>query len=178
MRSLKLAFVASAVAAVTALGTGSAFATISPSSGTVTATSIGSVSLRSSALNDTCSSIVMNGAINLNRGAGLGGGGDITSWTTSGCLITPSSGPTAASPWHLSGDSLRSGSVWNGRVTNVSVTISFCTFSGTLTGTYDNSSGTLAITGGTLSGGLCGSATVSGSWRVSNSGTPNPFQLS
>jgi len=167
MRFISKSLVAGvATMAVVALGASQASATITPSSGTVTAKNTGNVSL-SAGITDTCSTLDLTGTINMNNAAGSGGGGIITGWTPSGCTITPTG--TFATPWTLNVTSHDAGENWTGTVTGVTVDISVCHFSGTLNVTYNNTGG-MQITGGSLTGSPsfpCGTGSVTGAFDLS-----------
>ena len=169
MRTISKSIVAAVAAmAVMALGASAASATITPTTGAVTATSTGAVTLHSTLLDDNCSTLNFSGDINMDNAAGLGGGGIITGWSPSGCLIPPTG--TFTTPWTLNINSHVSGNTWTGTVTNVNVDISFCHFTGSLGLDYDNSTGRLTLNSGSLSGGACGAGSIVGSWDLTGPG--------
>jgi len=157
-----------ATMSVLALGASSASATITPSTGTVTATNDGNVVL-AGGITNTCSTVDFHGDINMNNPTTQGGGGIITGWTADGCSPFQ---PTAhfTTPWTLNINTETGPGTWTGTITNVRVTLSVCTFTGTLPLEYSNATGKMTITGGTLSGSPtfpCGAtASVTGAWTL------------
>ena len=165
MRTISTSIAASLlVVAATAIGASVASATITPTTGTFTAVKTTTVTFASQLLNNTCETLDFHGDINMDNPAGQGGGGIITGWTFSGCLINPTA--HFVPPWTFNIDNHVSGSTWSGSLTGITFTMSFCHYRGSLPLDYDNSTGRLSITGGTLDGGICGPTTMSGVWDL------------
>jgi hypothetical protein len=175
-RRFEMRFISKSVVAgvatmsVLALGASSASATITPTTGVLTATNTGNVSLNGPVV-DTCTTVDFQGDINMDNAANAGGGGIITGWTTSGCTINPTG--NFSTPWTVNINNKISATTWSGTVTNVNVTISICNFTGSLPLHYNNTTGIMTISGGSLSG-CFSTATVTGSWDVRGAGGAIP----
>jgi hypothetical protein len=164
-----------ATMAVLAFGASAASATITPSSGAVTATNTGSVVLENSIITNTCTTVDFAGTINMNNPTTQGGGGIVTAMPTGGCSPFSATG-NFTTPWTLNINHEVSAGTWTGTITNVNVNLGgICTFTGSLNLEYTNSTGRMSITGGALTGSpviLCGnSGAVTGSWDLSAGGT-------
>jgi hypothetical protein len=158
-----------ATMSVVALGGSSASATITPSSGAVAATNTGAVVLESATITNNCTTVHFSGAVNMNNPTTQGGGAIITAMTTGGCSPFAQTG-SFATPWTLNFNIEVSAGTWTGTITNVNVNLGgICTFTGSLSAEYTNSTGRMSITGGTLAGSpaaLCGNDRVTGAWDV------------
>jgi len=158
-----------AAAAVMAIGASGASATITPSSGAVTATNTSPVVL-AGGITNTCNTLDFAGSITSSNPTTQGAHGTVTGWTTGGC--SPLS-PTGTFPWTLEVTQEIGGGLWNGTITGVNVTIGgICHFTGALNVQYNNGTGILSLRtpSGTLTGSPsfpCGNASVSGgSWDL------------
>jgi hypothetical protein len=158
-----------ATMAVLALGASGASATITPSSGAVTATNTGTVVLENSVLTNNCTTVDFAGTINMNNPTTQGGGGIVTAMTTGGCSPFAATG-SFTTPWTLNFNNEVSAGTWTGTITNVNVNLAgFCTYTGSLNLEYTNSTGRMSITGGTLAGNpvlLCNSLSVTTAWNL------------
>jgi hypothetical protein len=174
---VKLSALAATAVAMLCFGVSMAAATISPTSGSITGTNSGNIVLTDTTfgLTNTCTSMSLGGSITINNASGDGGGGLVTSWTHSGC--SPDSvagGPTSSTDsWTLDLNNNLGSGEWSGTVvvpSDAAVTIdSICSFTGTLDATYENSTGELTLSGGSLSSSLCGDATVTGNFILKTS---------
>jgi hypothetical protein len=164
-----------ATMSVLALGASSASATITPSTGTLTATNTGSVVYESNILTNTCTTVDLHGDINMNNPTTQGGGGIFTAMTTGGCSPFTDVGDFTT-PWTLNINHEVAAGTWTGTLTGFKTTrSSLCTFTGSLNVEYTNSTGRLSVTGGTLSGSpvaICGtSTTVTATWDLRSGAT-------
>jgi hypothetical protein len=176
MRFISKGVVAGVAAmSVLALGASGASATITPSSGGVTATNTGSVTLEG-VITNTCTTVDFTGSINMNNPTTQGGGGIVTGMTADGCDLGTTG--TFTTPWTLNINNEVSAGTWTGTISNVNVHLGgICQFTGTLNLEYSNSTGLMSITGGALAGNpsfLCGNGTVTGKWdlRAANGSIP------
>jgi hypothetical protein len=172
MRFISRSVVAAvATMSVLAVAASSASATITPTTGTFTATNTGNVTFLGTVAN-ICSTVDLHGDINMDNPAGQGGGGVITGWTLSGCSPQTFTGDFAP-PWTVNINNRISATTWSGTLTGIKMTLSLCTYTGSLPLHYSNTTGTMSVSGGSLSGGLCGSVIVTAHWDLrSGAGIP------
>jgi hypothetical protein len=155
-----------ATVSVLALGASGASATITPTTGTWTWTNTGNVSLNGP-VTFTCTTMDLHGDINMDNAVGQGGGGIITGWTTGGCTVPPTG--NFSTPWTVNINNKISATTWSGAITGINFSMSICTFTGSLPLHYNNITGLMTISGGSLSG-CFSTLTITASWDVRGAG--------